>query len=71
MVSILEIVQTRPKKNTRLRLLADSTSDALPTTLEELPELGEKGNIDKGSTCITTAGDFCVMGNNGKWGVWI
>lgn len=71
MVTVLEIIQLKPEKNMRLKLLADSTDDELPTKIEDVPGLTGEGVIDRGSTCITPNGDFCMMGNQGKWGDWI
>ena len=70
MVTVLEIVQIRPQKNKRLKLLADSKEEKIPTKIEEIEGLDGEGDIDKGSICITPELDICMMGNNGKWGEW-
>lgn len=71
MVTALEIVQTRPQKKLRLKLLADSKEEKLPTKVKEIEGMSGEEEVDKGSICITPAMDVCIMGNNGKWGEWL
>ena len=71
MVKVLEIVQLKPQKNMRLKLLADSKEEVLPTLVKDVPGITGNGTIDAGSICITPELDVCIMGNNGKWGEWL
>ena len=71
MIKVLEIVQLKPQKNIRLKLLADSKDDVLPTLVKDVPWITGDEIIDAGSICITPAMDVCIMGNNGKWGEWL
>lgn len=71
MVTVLEIVQLKPEKNMRLKLLADSKEDVLPTKVQDVPGLTGEGTIDRGSICITPALDMCIMRNDGTWGPWV
>lgn len=71
MVGLIEIKTTYGAAGMMLSLLADSKNDELPLNCNEVPGISSPGKIHRGSTCITTNGDFCVMGNDGKWGAWI
>ena len=71
MVTVLNIIKMVRGKSMRLELLADSTEDKLPTKIADIKGLSGEGVVDKGSTCITPAADFCMVGNNGKWGDWL
>ena len=71
MIKVLVIVQLKPLKNIRLKLLADSKDDVLPTLVKDVPGITGDEAIDAGSICITPAMDVCIMGNNGKWGEWL
>lgn len=55
----------------RLKLLADSKEEKLPTKVKEIEGMTGEEEVDKGSICITPAMDVCIMGNNGKWGEWL
>lgn len=71
MVSLLDVKRTNGDGEIVFELLADSKEDTLPIKLEDIPGMSGTNNIQAGSTCITPNGDFCMMGNLGKWGDWI
>lgn len=69
MVTLIDIKRTYGDGGMRLELLADSKEDVLPTQLADVPGITGAGSITAGSICITPKLDFCIMANDGTWGV--
>lgn len=55
----------------RCLILADNTTDALPTNGTNVEEMYPEQSFLPGSVAITPALDIAIMGNNGEWGEWV
>lgn len=51
-------------------ILADNTTDPLPTNGANVEHMDEEQTFLPGSIALTTAFDVAMVGNNGKWGEW-
>lgn len=54
----------------RCLILADNTTDTLPTTGQNVEHMGDDQTFMPGSIAITPAFDVAMFGNDGKWGAW-
>ena len=70
MIKVLDVERRLPDGSIRVHLIADSTSDTLPTKCEQVTGLGVDCPIGIGSSCITASLDIALVGANGKWGEW-
>lgn len=58
-------------KSIRCTILADNTTDPLPTSGEEITG-GQYGVlVAPGSVAVTPAGSIAIMGNESEWGAWL
>lgn len=54
----------------RCIILADNTSDPLPTNGEGVTHMGDDQAFLPGSIAITPDFDVAIVKNNGEWGDW-
>ena len=54
----------------RCLILADNTTDALPTTGQNVEHMGDDKTFMPGSIAITPDFDVAIVKNNGEWGDW-
>lgn len=55
----------------RCTILADNTTDALPTSGSDVVGVQPTVLIAPGSVAVTPAGNIAVMGNESEWGAWL
>lgn len=65
MIKVLDVERRLPDGSIRVHLIADSTSDTLPTNCEQVIGLGVDYPIGIGSSCITASLDIALVGANG------
>lgn len=70
MIKVLDVERRLPDGSIRVHLIANSTSDTLPTNCKQVTGLGGDYPIGIGSSCITASLDIALVGANGKWGEW-
>ena len=74
LISIQQIVygnELNPEKHPyRCVILADNTTDALPSDGGGVVGMNSGQKILPGSIAVTPALDVSVMGNDGEWGGW-
>lgn len=70
MIKVLDVERRLPDGSIRVHLIADSTSDTLPTNCKQVTGLGGDYPIGIGSTCTTPNLDIAMIGPSGKWGEW-
>lgn len=54
----------------RCLILADNTTDPLPSTGQNVEHMGDDQTFLPGSIAITPAFEVAMVGNDGKWGAW-
>lgn len=54
----------------RCLILADNTTDTLPTTGQNVEHMGDDQTFMPGSIAITPDFDVAIVKNNGEWGDW-
>ena len=54
----------------RCLILADNTTDTLPTTGQNVEHMGDDQTFMSGSIAITPDFDVAIVKNNGEWGDW-
>ena len=54
----------------RCIILADNTTDALPSSGSEVVGMRNDQAFLPGTIAITTAFDLAMVGNDGEWGDW-
>lgn len=62
MIKVLDVERRLPDGSIRVHLIADSTSDTLPTNCKQVTGLGVDYPIGIGSSCITASLDIALVG---------
>lgn len=74
LISVQQVEDATPEnvagRAIRCIILADNTSDPLPTNGESVTHMGDDQVFLPGSIAITTSFDMAMVGNNGEWGEW-
>ena len=74
LLSIQQIADATPRnadgRAIRCLILADNTTDTLPTTGQDVEHMGDDQTFMPGSIAITPKFDVAMVGNDGKWGAW-
>ena len=74
LLSIQQIAYATPQnadgRAIRCLILADNTTDALPTTGQNVEHMGDDQTFMPGSIAITPDFDVVIVKNNGEWGDW-
>ena len=74
LISVQQIEDATPQnvagRAIRCIILADNTSDPLPTSGESVTHMGDDQAFLPGSIAITPDFDAAIVKNNGEWGDW-
>ena len=74
LLSIQQIADATPQnadgRAIRCLILADNTTDTLPTTGQNVEHMGDGQTFMPGSIAITPDFDVAIVKNNGEWGDW-
>ena len=74
LISVQQVEDATPQnvagRAIRCIILADNTSEPLPTNGEGVTHMGDDQAFLPGSIAITPAFDMAMVGNDGEWGAW-
>lgn len=74
LISIQQVADATPENSDgraiRCLILADNTTDTLPTIGSDVDGMGDDQEFLPGSICVAPDFSVCVMQNNGTWGEW-